>query len=192
MSPTDAFTDFLRRIRAGDQDAASELVCRFESVLRIEIRRRINDPYLNRVLDSADVCQSVLASFFVRVTAGQFDLHCPDDLLRLLMTMARNKVASKARKHRVESKSIVGDQEVVNGLADGPQPDRIVAGRELLERFRQRLTEEERLLLDLKAAGRTWPEIAEEVGGNAQARRRQLDRAVARVCRELGLEDDDE
>ena len=47
---------------------------------------------LRRVLDSVDVCQSVLANFFVRVAAGQFDLDQPEQLLRLLATMARNRI----------------------------------------------------------------------------------------------------
>jgi hypothetical protein len=53
------------------------------------------------------------------------------------------------------------------------------------------LSPEEHRLVDLRAAGHTWPEIAETVGGRAQARRRQLERALDRVSRQLGLEDDD-
>jgi hypothetical protein len=41
-------------------------------------------------------------------------------------------------------------------------------------------------------AGLKWSEIAQELGGTADARRVQLQRAAGRVGRELGLEDDDE
>jgi hypothetical protein len=45
-----------------------------------------------------DICQSVLASCFVRATSGAFDLDNPEQLMKLLVTMARNKLASQARK----------------------------------------------------------------------------------------------
>jgi hypothetical protein len=32
-----------------------------------------------------DICQSVMASFFVRAAAGQFNLERPDELIRLLV-----------------------------------------------------------------------------------------------------------
>jgi DNA-directed RNA polymerase specialized sigma24 family protein len=66
-----------------------------------------------------------------------------------------------------------------------PTPSRLVAGRELLEAFRGRLTEEERMLADLRGEGCEWAEIAARVGGTAQARRMQLARAVRRVERQL-------
>ena len=55
-----------------------------------------------------------------------------------------------------------------------------------------RLSAEERSIADLRVAGRKWTEIALELGGTADARRVQLQRAAGRIGRELGLEDDDE
>ncbi len=189
-----SFDDLLRRIRAGEAEAAAELVHRYEPVIRVEVRRRLNDPYLNRVLDSGDVCQSVLASFFLRAAAGQYELESPDDLLKLLLSMARKKVASQARRQRTQSRDsrrVVAGTEALEALEDGPAPDALVAGKELFEKCCALLTPEEKQLVDLRAAGRTWPQIAETVGGQAQARRRQLERALDRVSRQLGLEDDD-
>jgi DNA-directed RNA polymerase specialized sigma24 family protein len=100
MTETTAFADFIRRIRAGDDQAARELVERYEPVVRREVRMRLGDPRLNRQFDGSDVCQSVMASFFVRLAAGQFDLEEPDQLPRLLVVMARRKVANLARRHR--------------------------------------------------------------------------------------------
>jgi hypothetical protein len=36
------FADFIRRIRAGDAQAAAELVQRYESVIRVEVRHRLS------------------------------------------------------------------------------------------------------------------------------------------------------
>lgn len=194
MAPHNSFKNLLRRVRAGNPDAAAELVRDYEPALRIEIRRRLHDPYLNSSFDSDDVCQSVLKSFFLRAAAGEYELEEADDLAKLLARMARNKVASKVRHAQAKARDprrVEGGTEAVDRLPDGPQPDRIVAGKELLERFRQLLSDQERQLADLRAAGMTWPEIAAQLGGQAQAHRHRLDRALTRVLGELGLEDED-
>src|SRR4051812_16686009 len=97
MSSESPFRALLARVRAGDQEAAAELVREFEPALRIEIRRTLRDPYLNSSFDSQDVCQSVLKSFFLRAVAGEYELNETEDLAKLLARMARNKVASKVR-----------------------------------------------------------------------------------------------
>src|SRR5215469_3321352 len=156
MTEGTTFADFIRRIRAGDDRAAQELVERYEPVIRREVRLRLKDPRLNRRFDWTDVCQSVMASFFVRAASGQYDLEEPGQLLKLLVAMTRNKVANQARLHRagrrdyrrLESQD-PADLEV--WAIRQPSPSRVVAGRELLEEFRRRLSEEERALVDLRA-----------------------------------------
>jgi RNA polymerase sigma-70 factor (ECF subfamily) len=66
MADDNNFADFLRRVRAGDGQAAAELVRRCESAVRVAVRMRLADSRLRRVVDTMDLCQSVLASFFVR------------------------------------------------------------------------------------------------------------------------------
>jgi hypothetical protein len=51
MPDDSTFTQFIGRIRAGDEQAATDLVQRFEPVIRLEVRMAIRDPRLNRVLD---------------------------------------------------------------------------------------------------------------------------------------------
>jgi RNA polymerase sigma-70 factor (ECF subfamily) len=192
MTDESTFADFIRRIRAGDEQAATELVRRYESAVRIEVRMRLADSRLRRVFDSMDLCQSVLASFFVRVAAGQYDLERPEQLVRLLVTMARNKVAYQARRQqamrRDRRRDVELDQPGWEPAGAGPSPSRIVAGRELLAELRRRLTPEELRVADLRAEGRPWAEIAAVLGGTAQARRRQLARALDRVAAQVGLE----
>jgi len=188
----DTFSDFIRRVRAGDGQAAAEMVRRYEPLIRREVRLRTEDRRLERVFDSMDVCQSVLASFFVRTAAGQYDLDRPDQLVGLLVTMARNKLAATARqqyRQRRDTRRQAGDGALDGRPAAGPSPSAEVAGRELLERFRAGLSDEERRLVELRNDGLTWPEIAAQIGGTPQARRVQLARAADRVARELGLDD---
>jgi DNA-directed RNA polymerase specialized sigma24 family protein len=190
-----SFAEFLRRVRAGDESAAVELVRRSEPALRLEVRLRLRDPRLRRLLEPADLCQSVLKSFFVRAAVGQFDLDSPQKLLALLRTMARNKVAQQARRHKAQRRDVDRDVSLDAGApfvtADDPSPSRIAIGRELWDTFRGRLSAEERRLAELRSQGREWAEIARELGGTPQARRKQLARAVDRAARDLGLEDDE-
>jgi RNA polymerase sigma-70 factor (ECF subfamily) len=186
------FADFLRRVCAGDEAAAVELVRRYEPALRLEVQLRLTDPKLRRLLDPADLCQSVLKSFFIRATAGQFELESQEKLLALLRAMARNKLAHEARKQKALRRDIRRDVSLGEGelLATdpSPSPSRLAIGRELLEAFRSRLSAEERRMADLRSAGRDWAEIAADLGGTPQARRKQLARAVKRVSQELGLD----
>jgi RNA polymerase sigma factor (sigma-70 family) len=194
MSDQDTFADFMRRIRAGDEQAAVELVRRYEPLIRREVRLQLEDRRLCRLFDSMDVCQSVLASFFVRTAAGQYDLDQSAQLLKLLVTMTRNKLASAARRQHRQRRdqrraARGGGDELEQVAATGPSPSELVAGEELLHRFRQGLSAEERQLADLRVQGLSWADIAAQLGGRPQARRMQLARAIERVAQELGLEE---
>lgn len=162
----------------------------------MEVRMRLTDPRLGRVLDSMDVCQSVMCSFFLRAAAGQYELNTSQDLIRLLVVMARNKLARQVRDQRRDKR----DNRRVEGFvleshdavgADAT-PSQIVAGRELLDRFHEKLNAEERHFAERRANGEGWDDIATAMGGTGQGRRKQLERAIARVMRELGLDDEDD
>jgi RNA polymerase sigma factor (sigma-70 family) len=189
MSGSTAFPDFISRIRAGDDQAARELVERYEPVIRCEVRLRLRDPRLYSRFDWTDICQSVMASFFVRAAAGQYDLEQPDQLLRLLVVMTRHKLANQQRRHRAERRDCrrlaACDPAYLEGRTSAPSPSRLVVGRELLAEVNRRFSREERLLAELRADGCEWTEIAARLGGTAEARRKQLARAVDRVEQQL-------
>jgi RNA polymerase sigma-70 factor (ECF subfamily) len=194
MSETAPFAEFLRRIRSGDARAAEELVRRYESAIRLAVRTRLTDPALKRRFDSLDVCQSVLASFFVRAAAGQYDLDEPSQLVALLVRMAQNKLAGQARFHRRrqrDARQTAGLDGAAECAAVEPGPEQVAAGRDLLEALRAHLTPEERAVADRRGAGQGWAEIAAALGGTADGRRMQLKRALDRVAPELGLDDED-
>ena len=193
MPDADSFQALIGRVRAGEEEAAAELVRRYEPAIRRAVRVQIRDRPLRRHFDSMDICQSVLGSFFVRAASGQYELGRPENLLNLLIRMAQNKVATQARKREVvrrDARDVTADsaEERVLVCRDG-SPSAQVAGRDLLQEFRKRLSEEERALADQRARGREWAEIAAERGGSPEALRKQLARALDRVAQELGLEE---
>lgn len=194
MSEEAAFHDLMRRVRAGEPEAATELVRQYEPEIRRAVRLRLTDPRLHRLVDSMDICQSVLANFFVRVHAGQFELDRPEQLLRLLVTMARNRLLDQARKQHARRRDArridAGADERLANLADAGAgtPSRILAGKELLQAVRSQLTDEERELAERRALGKDWAEIAKELGSTPEALRKRLSRALDRVTRQLGLD----
>lgn len=143
-------------------------------------------------MDSTDVCQSVMADFFVRTALGQFDLKSPEQLIGLLATMARNRVINHAKKQRAQRRDVGrlegGDVADVQPAAAESTPSQIVAGRELLDAFRAMLTPDERDLAERRSRGEAWAEIAESLGRRPDALRIKLSRALERVSGELGLD----
>jgi DNA-directed RNA polymerase specialized sigma24 family protein len=187
-----SFEEFMQRVRAGDEGAAMALVQRYEPAIRRAVRVRLRDPRLRRLVETVDICQSVFASFFVRTSLGQYDLENPDKLVRLLVTIARNKVARQAnREHAAcrDQRRISAGADVGDCAAPGGSPSRQLAARELLYEARRRMTAEELRLLERREQGVGWAEIAGELGGTPDGQRVRLARTVARVSRELGLDE---
>jgi RNA polymerase sigma-70 factor (ECF subfamily) len=193
MSDDSIFADLVRRLRGGDPRAAEELVREYEPAIRLEVHCRLRDPRLRRVFDSMDVCQSVLASFFVRAAAGEYDLGRPQQLRKLLVGMARKKLLFQVRKQRAQCRDVRRLEPIARddgaAVAADPSPSRQCEAQDLLHSLRQRLTPQERQLAELRAQGREWPDIADQLGGTPGGRRKQLTRAIDRVARELGLDE---
>ena len=194
MADESPFHDLIRRIRDRDETAAAELVAKYESAIRRVVRIHLRDVRLRRVLDSMDVCQSVLASFFVRVALGQYELNSPDQLLGLLATITRNKVTNQANRQKAarrdyrRSTSIKDDGGglAVDGASD---PSEQASAREILQKVRDRLNEDERYLAEQRALGRGWVDLAAELGATDVALRKKLTRALDRVMAELGIDE---
>ncbi len=189
-----SFQELLQRVRQGDEAAAVELLRRYEAPLRHIIHVRLVDSRLRRLFDAEDICQSVLASFFVRAALGQYELNRPEDLLKLLAVMARNKLADKARRPSVErdaDRRVPLDELPDQAIASREgTPSQHVALQDLLSEARRRLSPDERHLLDLRDQGLDWAAIAAQVGGSPEALRKRLARAIDLVVAELGLEED--
>ena len=188
MPEDNLFQELMNRVYARDEDAARELLQRYESKIRRVVRFNLDAP-LRRHFDSMDICQAVMASFFVRAGLGQYELETPEQVMNLHATMACNKLMNQI-KHQKRARRdcrrvTTGHEELVADNA--PSPSVQVAHRELLLEARRRLSDEERHLLELQERGKEWTDIAAELGGSAEALRKKLQRAIDRVAEELGL-----
>jgi RNA polymerase sigma factor (sigma-70 family) len=191
MSEESPFHELIRRVRAGDQEAAAELVRSYEPAIRRAARIRLADSRLQRLFDSMDISQSVFASFFVRAALGQYDLDRPEQLLRLLVNMSRKKLADQARHEgaaRRDYRRLDPEQSTRPFVAAVPDPSQQAATKELLEEFRKRLSPQERSLAELRTSGQNWRQIAAAQGESADGLRKKLVRAIERIATELGLD----
>src|SRR5262249_7764626 len=104
MAPGDAtqrdggeLTDFLRRIQAGDEAAARELLRRFEAEVRLVVRRQLPRLLRSR-FDSLDFLQSVWGSFFRRMRTAPTEFEDSRHLVAFLARAAKNKVIDEYRR----------------------------------------------------------------------------------------------
>src|ERR1700676_4097910 len=111
------FLDLIRRVRANDHTAAAELVKRYAPAVRRVIRLRLRHSRMRRVLDSTDICQGVLASFFIRVASGQYDLERPVQLVRRLVVLPQKKLVRESRSYYVKRREPAGP--AVNAMLAG-------------------------------------------------------------------------
>lgn len=190
---TSNFRALITRVRSSDPTAAEELHRAYGDQLQRIVRVRMTDLQLRRQMDSMDVCQSVFADFFVRMAMGQFDISEPADLLKLLATMARNRVIHHAHKQKAARRDVRRNKaDAVEGLGlhgVDETPSQIVASREMIQEFFGRLGADERSIAEQRRAGRTWDEIGTELGKSGEAIRKQYERTLQRVSDELGLEE---
>ena len=193
MDSSVEFADLMRQVRAGDAEAAAKLIQHYDAELRIIARVRLNDPGLRRVMDSMDICQSVLANFFVRVSHGQFELDSPEQLLKLLASMIRNKVTDHARRQKADRRDFRrtsgADAYEVDVAGSQETPSQIMSAKELAQACHERFTSDERDLIEQRKLGRGWDELGQEFGLSPDALRKKVTRAVDRVAHEVGLDE---
>jgi RNA polymerase sigma-70 factor (ECF subfamily) len=189
--PNQGFTELVKRAGQGEQEAAHSLIEQYAPALRRQVRFTLMDNKLRRVLEETDICQSVMGQFFSGLSAGQFALDGPEQLVGLLKQMVRNKITDQARYWRAGRRDYFRNvapsdsDRVSEPLCSGPTPSRIVENREFLAAFESRLSDWEKIIFAFRRQGMNWPEIASHIGGGSEAIRKRFERALDRVGRML-------
>ena len=180
----------IERARGGDQQAARELVARFEPHVRRIVRTRLPDRLRSR-FDSMDFVQSVWGDVFGKLTRGEVEFTSPERFAQFLAVVARSKVIDEVRRNLGTQKKnmelevpVDGDEErgPQLGAAD-PTPSRVAAAREEFEVLLRRRKEVHRQVLMLRAQGYTFVEIAEQLGLDERTARRVVSSAQQELKR---------
>jgi RNA polymerase sigma-70 factor (ECF subfamily) len=95
----------MRRFQDGDQDAALQLYLRYADRL-VDLTTRNTSHALSSRIDPEDIVQSVFRTFFRRAASGQYDAPEGDELWKLFLVIALNKVRSQASYHKAAKRDV--------------------------------------------------------------------------------------
>ena len=195
MDTEDNFVDLIARIQNGDMTAELVFFTRYEAAVRRAARVRFMHSRLRRLMDSEDVRQSVMRSFFMRLRSGDLEIRSPGELVSLLLTMTTHKVADQVRRlaavkrgGHVEIEEL-GDSEEKFQKEDDSDPETDVAHQEIQQLVNDCLSPEEKRIIELRKEGFDWPAIAEQTGTTPEAIRKRHERTIRRLSSELGLDE---
>jgi RNA polymerase sigma factor (sigma-70 family) len=149
------------------------------------MRQRGDSDRLRRDFDLSDVCQSVFRSFFQGLRENRYRLEQPADIERLLHTMIRFNVATKARRSSVRLRELIDDFQHGGWVSTGRGPDEKVADQDLIEAIQAQFSDEELEILTLWLDDVPWAEIGQKLGCTPDSVRVRMSRAVTRVREKL-------
>lgn len=96
--------DYLRNLKAGDEEAARVVWERYVGKLRRLASKRLRGS-AQRAADDEDVVLSAFNSFCTRAAGGQFpQLETADDLWKLLATITSRKAAALKKRERADKR----------------------------------------------------------------------------------------
>jgi len=173
MSRHGSFEEVMARLRAGDEDAASEVFHRFAGRL-VRLADLKLDTRIRQKVDAEDVMQSVFKSFFRRHADGKFDLPNWDSLWGLLVRITLRKCGRKIQHlygahHDVRRENAAmpaGDDSHPGweAMAREPTLEQAASLTETVEHLLHGLNERDRRVAELRLQGYTVPEISKQVG----------------------------
>jgi RNA polymerase sigma-70 factor (ECF subfamily) len=179
MDETVPTTELIRRLRAGDPQAAEDLFVRYSHRL-IRLAEQHLSPKLAARLDGEDVVQSVFRTFFRRNARGEFQLDSSAQLWRLLVTITLRKTQAKGRIHtrgprNVGAEAAGGDLWLAEALANEPGPEEAVVLTDLIASLLHGLSDLHGQVLELRLQGYSAAEIAPKLQISRRTVYRMLD-----------------
>ncbi len=109
--------ELLNQYRNGDEDAALELYYRYAARL-LQLTSKNTSKELSPRLDPEDVVQSVFRTFFRRAASGQYAAPEGDELWKLLLVIALNKVRTQATFHSAGKRDARKTESISAGMND--------------------------------------------------------------------------
>lgn len=181
----------LRRFRNGSADAATLLYYRYAEQLLSLASARLGADLSPRV-DAEDVVQSVFRTFFRRVARGEYEVPDGDDLWKLLLVMALNKIRSAGTHHRAARRDVARTPQPAEGTptADPPGDDEtpLAVLRLAVEEVLGRLSPGHRLIIEKRIDGHEVAEIAALAGRSVRSTERVLCEFRRELAAVLGVE----
>lgn len=161
-----ALTDrsLIRRLQGGDNDAATQIYLRYAKRIELLAQKRCA-PDLRARFDAEDVVQSVFRTFFRRAERGEYVVPDGDELWKLLLVIAMNKIRANSVHHRAAKRDVrhtLSGQSIERSTSgDGTG---LVVLRMVVEQALESLPSSYRQIVELRIEGYEVAEIAERTG----------------------------
>ena len=173
------FQELMDRVKAGDEDAASQLVADYGNHVMAAVRFRLGRRIRVRV-DSHDLAQAIWKSFFELAEAQSID--SPQQLVAILAAMSVNKLNDAFRRHVVAQPRALSREDhrplQLNDRRlppDNATPSQFAIARERFRDIFSKRTSAEQQVIRLRIAGHTFEDIGQSLGINERTARRDIE-----------------
>jgi RNA polymerase sigma-70 factor (ECF subfamily) len=187
VAPALSDRSLLRRLRGGCQDAATALYLRYAHRLRALVKAQCSTALARRI-EPDDIVQSVFHRFFRRACQGHYDVPHGEELWRLFLVIALNRIRSEETYHRAAKRNRHVTHAILDQLPDGGRrrdDAAYVLLNGILAEVLEHLPALQRQMVELRIQGHATDEIARQTGRgkrtverNLQEIRRQLQAAL--------------
>jgi RNA polymerase sigma-70 factor (ECF subfamily) len=175
----------LRRLRQGSDDAATDLYQRYVHRLRALAQAQTSGQ-LARLVDTEDIVQSIFGSFFRGASQGFYDIPAGEELWRLFVVIALNKIRAKGNYYRAAKRDArltvqsegVEERELSHGR--GSEED-LAFLRLAVEEALDKLPPQHKQVVTLRIEGHEVAEIARQTGRSHRTVERVLQQARQRL-----------
>lgn len=172
----------VRRVRRGDEHAATALYLRYARRLKALATERTGSDLASR-FDSDDIVQSVFRTFFRRVAIGSYDVPDGDELWGLLLVVTLNKTRKLSAHHRARKRDVKATQSTCEFVTSLPADEResMEELKRVVEEFTESLDGFDAKVVNLRVEGYDVAEISKLVNRS----KRTVERTLQRIRRLL-------
>jgi len=155
----------IRRLKQGDQDAATAIYLRYAERL-LQLAKSQTPDRLQSRIDPEEIVQSVFRSFFRRAVDGQYVAPEGDELWKLFLVMALNKIRTRGAFHRAKKRDhrrTVQGLELEDGVDRDDTQEAYHVLRLSIEDFIEQYPAQHRDVVRLRIEGFEVNQIAEQL-----------------------------
>ncbi len=168
----------LWRFRHGQADASTRLYLRYAERLQALATRQTSNE-LGRRVDPEDIVQTVFRTFFRRAAEGNYDVPDGEEIWKLLLVIALNKIRSAWVHHRAAKRDVrrtgTGEaNELAIRNAEGKDEAALAVLRMVVDEVLEGLPESHRRMIELRIEGHEVAEISRDVGRSKRSVERVL------------------
>jgi RNA polymerase sigma-70 factor (ECF subfamily) len=185
VGPAPSDRSLLRRLRQGSDDAATALYLRYVHRLRA-LAQAQTSARLARLVDTEDIVQSIFGSFFRGASQGFYEVPAGEELWRLFVVIALNKIRAKGNYFRAAKRDVrVTIQS--NELDERQSPsgrgyeEDLAFLRLTVEEALEKLPPQHKQVVTLRIEGHEVAEIAQQTGRSHRTVERILQHARQRL-----------